>query len=113
MLPISEFTNTTNWCSSYGSDICSRDGWLTCLRRIDNSVNFSRPWAEYKAGFGDKSGNFWLGLEDLHNITNNGQNHEMSAYMQTRDKQKHLNNLFKKFQIQDEMQSYKISIGGY
>ncbi|XP_046557429.1 fibrinogen-like protein 1 [Haliotis rubra] len=36
-------------------------------------VNFSRPWEEYKNGFGDFNidGNFWTGLEMLHYVTSN------------------------------------------
>ncbi|XP_071106328.1 fibrinogen-like protein 1 [Haliotis cracherodii] len=37
------------------------------------SVNFSRPWAEYKHGFGDylRNGNHWTGLNMLHYVTTN------------------------------------------
>lgn len=40
------------------------------LRRIDGSVNFTKSWDEYRTGFGDRAGEFWLGLSTLHTITN-------------------------------------------
>ena len=33
-------------------------------------LSFNRTWDEYKNGFGDLNGEFWLGLQKLHIITN-------------------------------------------
>ena len=32
-------------------------------------MSFERTWDEYAAGFGDVDGNFWLGLEAVHDLT--------------------------------------------
>ena len=39
-------------------------------RREDGSVNFNRSWYDYKRGFGYIGGEFWLGNDILHDITN-------------------------------------------
>ncbi|XP_005183353.1 ficolin-1 [Musca domestica] len=45
-------------------------GNIVIQRRKDGSVNFFRPWSDYKEGFGDRSGEFFIGLDRLHNLTN-------------------------------------------
>ncbi|KAJ3664173.1 hypothetical protein Zmor_008363 [Zophobas morio] len=54
------------WC-----DLTTRGGgWTYVLNRFDGSENFYRNWTDYKEGFGDLSGEFWLGLDHLHQLTN-------------------------------------------
>ena len=40
-------------------------------QNINCSDFFNRSWAEFKVGFNDSSGNFWLGNELLHQLTEN------------------------------------------
>ena len=41
-------------------------------RRLDGSVNFNQYWLNYKQGFGKKDGEYWLGLDAIHNLTSQG-----------------------------------------
>jgi hypothetical protein len=57
-------------------DMCMREtgeGWIVIQRRVDNSVAFEdKSWQDYKDGFGDYLGNYWMGLDKIHEITQSG-----------------------------------------
>uniref|UniRef100_A0A3Q3W6Y3 Fibrinogen C-terminal domain-containing protein n=1 Tax=Mola mola TaxID=94237 RepID=A0A3Q3W6Y3_MOLML len=53
-------------------DMDSQGGrWTVFQRRMDGSLNFYRPWNQYKMGFGNAAGEYWLGLENIHQLTHN------------------------------------------
>uniref|UniRef100_A0A6P7GQA1 Angiopoietin-4-like isoform X3 n=1 Tax=Diabrotica virgifera virgifera TaxID=50390 RepID=A0A6P7GQA1_DIAVI len=44
-------------------------GWTHIQKRFDGSQDFYLPWRDYKFGFGDLAGEFWLGLENIYHMT--------------------------------------------
>lgn len=44
-------------------------GWTVIQRREDGSVNFFRGWDAYRDGFGKLTGEQWLGLRRIHQLT--------------------------------------------
>ncbi|KAG9329057.1 hypothetical protein JZ751_008196 [Albula glossodonta] len=50
------------WCEQSRA----QGGWTVIQRRQDGSVNFFRTWEQYKQGFGNLDGEYWLGLEHLY-----------------------------------------------
>ena len=49
-------------------------GWTVIQRRIDGQVDFQRTWEEYKNGFGDINGEYWLANEFIHQMTSGKSN---------------------------------------
>ena len=47
-------------------------GWIVIQRRNASlgTVNFTRNWEDYENGFGDLDGEFWIGLRNIHELTN-------------------------------------------
>ncbi|CAH3104263.1 unnamed protein product [Pocillopora meandrina] len=44
-------------------------GWTVIQKRMDGSVNFDRSWCDFKRGFGNLNGEFWLGLTKINRLT--------------------------------------------
>ncbi|OWF37897.1 Angiopoietin-related protein 7 [Mizuhopecten yessoensis] len=43
--------------------------WTVIQNRQNGEEEFYRPWTDYKNGFGNLRGNFWLGNDAIHHIT--------------------------------------------
>lgn len=48
------------------------DGWIVLQRRFNGELSFDRNWTQYRNGFGSLQGEFWLGLEKMHQILRSG-----------------------------------------
>uniref|UniRef100_A0A0K8U109 Tenascin-N n=2 Tax=Bactrocera latifrons TaxID=174628 RepID=A0A0K8U109_BACLA len=60
-----------NFNNMYGYCLPGPSGdetWLLIQRRINDKLSFNRNWQEYKNGFGDLTGSFFIGLERLHKL---------------------------------------------
>ncbi|XP_038110991.1 microfibril-associated glycoprotein 4 isoform X2 [Culex quinquefasciatus] len=43
--------------------------WIVIQNRYEGSVHFYRGWNDYVRGFGNLNGEFWLGLDRIHELT--------------------------------------------
>ncbi|KAH8329247.1 hypothetical protein KR074_006190, partial [Drosophila pseudoananassae] len=91
---------------------CNGSGWTVIQRRMDGSVDFNRSWTEYRDGFGNLTGEFFIGLEKLYQITQSKQYElliSLGKVNGSRDFVKYDN-----FRIGSEKNSYPLeSVGNY
>ena len=80
-------------------------------RRFDGSVDFYRNWADYKAGFGDSSGEFWFGNENLHQLTKDG-NYRLKIELVDKNGTVAVVE-YGTFIIGDEISNYTLTVGSY
>ncbi|XP_078664359.1 angiopoietin-related protein 6-like [Branchiostoma floridae x Branchiostoma belcheri] len=86
-------------------------GWTVIQRRQDGSVCFDRNWEEYKHGFGNKNGEYWLGNENIHQLTNQ-KSYSLRVDMQGWDGQTRYAT-FSSFRVSGESDQYRLTISGY
>lgn len=86
-------------------------GWTTIQRRYDGTVNFYRFWNDYKTGFGNISGEHWLGNDNLHVIL------RQKSYQVRFDIEDFYGNTayatYTHIYVGDESSNYKLSLSGY
>ena len=78
-------------------------------RRINGTVDFYRNWIDYEHGFGDVSGEFWLGLRKIHRLT-------ASAELRVDVADFNGNMRFAKystFDIGDDQSKFRLTVSGY
>ncbi|XP_066436933.1 tenascin isoform X4 [Eleutherodactylus coqui] len=85
-------------------------GWIVFLRRTDGSEEFYRNWKTYSAGFGDPQNEFFLGLENLHKITSQGQ-YELRVDLRDRGETAYA--VYDKFAVGDSRSRYRLRVDGY
>ncbi|KAK2909538.1 hypothetical protein Q8A67_005375 [Cirrhinus molitorella] len=85
--------------------------WTVIQRRMDGSVNFYRTWNQYKRGFGNVEGEYWLGLENMYQLT------RKNKYILRVDLEDFTGRkgfaLYSPFSLDCETDGYKLHVAGF
>ena len=91
---------------------CDGDGWIVVLRRLTNRHDFPRRnWHDYKHGFGNLRGSFWLGLQKLYLLTN-PKPATLHVELEAWDGEIRFAQ-YSFFHIESEQHGYRLHIDGY
>ncbi|XP_052084629.1 microfibril-associated glycoprotein 4-like [Mytilus californianus] len=85
--------------------------WTVIQRRINGCTDFYRGWEAYKEGFGNSSGEYWLGNENIHKISSHGR-HALRIELSDFDNQVRYAE-YEMFSIGDERDGYQLAVNGY
>ena len=86
-------------------------GWTVFQKRRDGSVNFFRAWDDYKRGFGNLNGEFWLGLDKIHRLTVSG-GYKLRVDLEDIDGKTAFAE-YSSFAVTSERTKYQLSLGSY
>ncbi|XP_006005130.1 angiopoietin-related protein 1a [Latimeria chalumnae] len=86
-------------------------GWTVIQRRVDGSVNFFRNWENYKKGFGNIDSEYWLGLENMYLLANQGNYRLLIELKDWTDKKVYAE--YGSFRLEPESDYYRLRLGVY
>ncbi|XP_067681492.1 fibrinogen-like protein 1 [Haliotis asinina] len=85
-------------------------GRTTIAYRSLSSVDFYQNWNGYKHGFGDVSGDHWLGLEKIHLISKHGS-YELKVEVVLKNESRY-QQTYTNTRVADETNGYRITFSG-
>ena len=83
-------------------------GWTVIQVNRRERLNFTKDWDEYRKGFGDASGEQWLGNDVIHSLT------PAQLLIELRDSQGNRGfALYQHFQVSDSRDKFRLNITRY
>ncbi|XP_078578645.1 microfibril-associated glycoprotein 4-like [Branchiostoma floridae x Branchiostoma japonicum] len=86
-------------------------GWTVIQRRVNGGENFFRSWDDYKAGFGQPTGELWFGNDRLHQLTT-GRDYQLYVELEDQEGEKAFA-LYSSFQVGSAEEKYRLTVSGY
>ena len=91
--------------------VSSLTSWIVFQQRMDSSTDFNVDWNGYATGFGIPTGNFWMGLEQVYQLTQSGSCRARFEILNDLSKWLYLE--YQQFYLEGASSFYRIHISGY
>uniref|UniRef100_A0A673CC57 Microfibril-associated glycoprotein 4-like n=1 Tax=Sphaeramia orbicularis TaxID=375764 RepID=A0A673CC57_9TELE len=85
--------------------------WTVIQTRMDGTLNFYRNYDQYKLGFGDANGEYWIGLDNIHYLTRR-QKYELAVDLEDFNGKK-VSAHYASFSVGSECTGYKLTVTGF
>jgi len=85
---------------------------LLIQQKVDGSYFFNRSWDEFKVGFNDTRGNYWLGNELLSQLTTSGR-YKLRVDLKPVSNNSWYYAEYSSFVVYGESRNYELEISGY
>ncbi|EDV55265.1 uncharacterized protein Dere_GG22010 [Drosophila erecta] len=96
----------------YCNSLLAGSGWIVIQRRENGKTNFIRKWNEYREGFGNITGEFFIGLQKLHQLTKSEQ-YELHIQLEDFEGEQRFAR-YDRFEVDEEDSGYALaSLGKY
>ncbi|KAM4722223.1 angiopoietin-related protein 1 [Rhinophrynus dorsalis] len=103
--------NANNHMQVWCDNSLDPGGWAVIQRRSDGAVNFFRNWETYKKGFGNIDAEYWLGLENIYQLTNQ-DNYRLLIELEDWSNKK-VYAEYSSFRLEPESEFYRLRLGTY
>lgn len=85
-------------------------GWIVIQKRIKGDEDFYKDWTAYREGFGSVTGDFWLGNQAIHVLTDEHP-YELRIDFRIDGQEKFAH--YSSFRLENEADSYRLRLGPY
>ncbi|ELU00678.1 hypothetical protein CAPTEDRAFT_37893, partial [Capitella teleta] len=92
-------------------DVYCKEGFTLIQKRSSKELDFNKTWEEYKAGFGSVNGDYWMGLEMIHIMTNKS-NYALHVDLGAADNVSFVAD-YAKFSVHSEADNYTLHVSGF
>ena len=92
-------------------EFVNNTGYTVMQRRADGLLSFNRGWLEYKVGFGNLYGDFWLGNDIIHSMTTRNKYGLRIDLWDWEGNKTYAE--YSEFYIENEEKGYQLHLNGY